>query len=146
MAPTPTCDLIEKKAASRLCYKTHLCYIYSKKKKTLSLYSTWEVLLPSHEIPCQLAFYLWLLGNPAVGYFQINTIKNLMPHENLMLHHLSCLCCCVQEVCSGSNFSLQALLFIICIVFDEHLFDLKWQLPHLLLLWTFGLYAGTWQV
>lgn len=62
MAPTPTCDLIEKKAASKICYKIDLCYIYSKQKKTLSLCSAWEILLPSLEIPCPLALCLWLLG------------------------------------------------------------------------------------
>jgi len=74
--------------------------------------------------------------------FQIHAVETLMPHSNPMLQHVSCLCHCMQEVCSGSNFSLQTLHFIIFIMLNGYLFDLKWQLPHLLLLWTFGLCAG----
>lgn len=76
-------------------------------------------------------------GKPVMGLFQIHVIKNLTLHQSPVLHHILCLCHFMQGVCSGSNFSLQALHSTICIMFDQNLFDLKCELPHLLLLWTF---------
>lgn len=59
-----------------ICYKTHLCYIYSKKKKTSSLCSAWEVLLPSLKIPYPLA----LCGSAVslqLGNFKLMLLKPL---------------------------------------------------------------------
>lgn len=148
MIPSPMYDLIENKASSGLCYKTHLCYIYSKKKKSLHHC----ILLERYYcLPLKyLVHWHFICGSLVIlewGNFKFMLLKPLclMDTQCYIMYPVYVTACKESAQHLSSPCKLYILSFVLCLT-SIYLFDLKWQLPHVLLLWMFGLYAVTWQI